>query len=148
MLIRHKPQLFSTHIIDREECFDVIHHRVGFRLFGELGFRPVLRLVVNISLGCEVVGLDQLSRQSHHSQCLGETLDGIDGQGAFFSGFADFEVPFPLVVGDVGKASHREAKHRLAFAHDLLVDLIGSVFDAGDGLLVALGVLSLDTIDV
>jgi len=63
-------------------------------------------------------------------------------------GLADFKVTFFLVIGDVGETSHREAKHRLAFAHDLLVDLIGSVFDAGDGLLVALGVLSLDTIDI
>ena len=60
-----------------EQRLDVVHHRVRLRLLVELRGLPVLALVVGVSLGGEIVRLDEFLREPHHPQRLGEALDRV-----------------------------------------------------------------------
>ena len=75
----NKAQLLA---IDAEIGFDIIHDRVGFRLFAEPGILPVLGDVIGFSLGGDIVVFDKLFGERDHAQRLGEGLDGIDRERA------------------------------------------------------------------
>ena len=86
---------------------------------------PVLRLVVGVSLGGEVVGLDQVLRERHHAQRLGEGLHRVDGERPHLLLLADLQKALLLGVADVAERAHREVHLRLLPLADPLVDLGG-----------------------
>ena len=92
VFIGDESQLFARGAAKREERLDVVHDRVGLGLFVELGFAPVLALVVGVSLGRKVVAFDQFFRQPHHAERLGEALHRVHGKGTGLLLFPNFEI--------------------------------------------------------
>jgi hypothetical protein len=86
LLLGHEAELLA---VDAEEGLDVLHDRVGLGLLLEARLGPVLRDVVGLSLGGDVVGLDQFLGQGHHLERLGEGLDRPDGQRALLISTSD-----------------------------------------------------------
>ncbi len=101
--------------VELEEGLDVVHHRVGLGLLVEARVVPVLRDVVRLSLGGDVVGLDELLGERHHAERLREGLDRVHGERALLLAPAHLEVAARDLVLDVGERAQREL-HRRAFA--------------------------------
>ena len=129
VLVGDEAQLLARRAAHREQRLDVVHHRVRLDLVVEARLLPVLALVVGVSLGGEVVALDQLLREAHHAQGLGEALHGVDGQRAHLLRAPDLEVAARRRVGDVLQRAHGEGEVGLVLLQDLLVHAGGGVAD-------------------
>ena len=126
LFLGNEAQLLA---VDAKQGFDVVHHRVAFRLLVEAGVVPVLRDVVGLSLRGDVVGLHQLLAEGHHAEALGEGLHRVHGEGSFLRLSPHLKETLRGPVGHIRQTAHRHLQGRALARHDLLVDVLRLVID-------------------
>ena len=115
--------------IDLEQRLDVVEHGIRFGLLVEAGVVPVLRDVIGLSLGHDLIVLDERLGGGHHAKGLRKRLDRRHGECAGLPLAPQFKKARLRKVPHVAQRAQRKRQRGLALPLNLVTNAARGILD-------------------